>query len=146
MSRSHLMLLPVEDVHLDRGSLATLLAPAVANPTPDRLEAVIRSYAGHATLLVALEGGLSVGVIGLRPRPDGATEIGHIAVADGHRRRGIGRHMVGEVVRRGSFVTLVAETDAEAVDFYRHCGFDVTSLGEKYPGVERFRCTLRPQR
>lgn len=36
---------------------------------------------------------------------------------------------------------LDAETDADAVDFYRRCGFAVESLGERYPGVERFRCT-----
>lgn len=35
---------------------------------------------------------------------------------------------------------VIAETDDEAVDFYRNIGFEVHSLGEKYPGVERFRC------
>lgn len=35
---------------------------------------------------------------------------------------------------------LVAETDADAVGFYRHSGFEVMSLGEKYPGTERFSC------
>ena len=33
-----------------------------------------------------------------------------------------------------------AETDADAVGFYEQVGFTVTSLGESYPGVERFRC------
>lgn len=35
---------------------------------------------------------------------------------------------------------VIAETDEEAVNFYRSIGFEVYSLGEKYPGVERFRC------
>ena len=35
-----------------------------------------------------------------------------------------------------------AETDIEAVDFYKKIGFQTVSLGEKYPGVERFKCTL----
>lgn len=39
---------------------------------------------------------------------------------------------------------LSAETDAEAVGFYRSCGFTVRSLGEKYPGTERFLCERRP--
>jgi ribosomal protein S18 acetylase RimI-like enzyme len=38
--------------------------------------------------------------------------------------------------------TLEAETDSEALAFYRRIGFRVESLGEKYPGVERFRCVL----
>jgi hypothetical protein len=29
-----------------------------------------------------------------------------------------------------------------AVNFYRNIGFEITSLGEKYPGVERFQCIL----
>ena len=31
----------------------------------------------------------------------------------------------------------------DAVEFYRKLGFSIESLGEKYPGVERFRCTLQ---
>jgi ribosomal protein S18 acetylase RimI-like enzyme len=35
-----------------------------------------------------------------------------------------------------------AETDEEAVEFYRNIGFSIQSLGEKYPGVDRFKCTF----
>jgi ribosomal protein S18 acetylase RimI-like enzyme len=38
---------------------------------------------------------------------------------------------------------LTAETDTEAVGFYRALGFTATSLGEKYLGVERFACSFR---
>jgi hypothetical protein len=34
----------------------------------------------------------------------------------------------------------LAETDADAVGFYRRCGLAVTSLGERFAGIERFRC------
>lgn len=37
---------------------------------------------------------------------------------------------------------IVAETDRSALGFYLALGFGVTSLGEKYPGVERFRVRL----
>jgi len=37
---------------------------------------------------------------------------------------------------------LEAETDAEAVKFYKKMGFQIQSLGEKYPGIERFHCYL----
>lgn len=36
------------------------------------------------------------------------------------------------------YPSIVAETDYEAVDFYRRYVFFITSLGEKYPDVERF--------
>ena len=38
---------------------------------------------------------------------------------------------------------ITAETDRDAVEFYWSSGFKVTSLGEKYPGVERFLCELK---
>ena len=38
---------------------------------------------------------------------------------------------------------VIAETDKEAVIFYENYGFKITSLGEKYPGVERFQCILK---
>lgn len=35
------------------------------------------------------------------------------------------------------------ETDKEAVVFYRNYGSKITSLGEKYPGVERFLGSIK---
>lgn len=35
-----------------------------------------------------------------------------------------------------------AETDEDAVGFYVACGFSVTALGEKHPGVNRYRVEL----
>lgn len=32
---------------------------------------------------------------------------------------------------------ITAETDHDAIAFYRRYGFEIQSLGEKYPGVER---------
>lgn len=39
---------------------------------------------------------------------------------------------------------LRAETDGDAVGFYRACGFSVVSLDEKYPGCVRYLCRLIP--
>ena len=66
----------------------------------------------------------------------------HIAVLAASRRRGIGSALVSHVFDRFNLDELVAETDADAVGFYERRGFAVHSLGEKYPGVERFRCTF----
>lgn len=48
--------------------------------------------------------------------------------------------MIEQVVQDEGLCELEAETDLEAVDFYRKCGFTVATLGEKYPGVQRFSC------
>ena len=46
-----------------------------------------------------------------------------------------------------AFFDADAETHIDAVPFYRQCGFEVESLGELWPGVERFACRWRaPER
>lgn len=48
--------------------------------------------------------------------------------------------MVNEFIKTKKIVRIKAETDKDAVGFYKKNGFSITSLGEKYPGVERFEC------
>ncbi|MDN9012761.1 GNAT family N-acetyltransferase [Brevibacillus laterosporus] len=87
-----------------------------------------------------LEGEI-VGCIGIEMISDKECEIKHIAVSSGQRGKGIGSKMINYV--SDTYSVIYAETDHDAVDFYRNYGFEVTSLGEKYPGVERFLCTFR---
>ena len=87
--------------------------------------------------------GVLVGVIGVEPTSGRAGEIRHIATAEGHRRLGVGRRMIELAAERHGLVVVEAETDLGAVGFYEACGFEVVSLGELYPGTERFRCVRR---
>ncbi|PGU39375.1 GNAT family N-acetyltransferase [Bacillus cereus] len=68
--------------------------------------------------------------------------ICHIAVVPQYRYKGIALQMIKEVLRIHQLTYVEAETDKEAVEFYKKIGFQVKSLGEKYPGVERFQCYL----
>ncbi|MFD1861341.1 GNAT family N-acetyltransferase [Planococcus chinensis] len=86
------------------------------------------------------EGGRLAGCIGIECLHPQALEIKHIAVAPTQRGRGIGKALVKAVRKELTPNVIVAETDGEAVGFYRSLGFEIRSLGEKYPGVERFRC------
>jgi len=80
------------------------------------------------------------GLIGLRLLPGDEAEIRHIVVAQENRHSGIGRQLVFRVRSLLKLSKLTAETDSDAVGFYRKLGFQVTSLGESYPTRERFRC------
>ncbi|NGP44961.1 GNAT family N-acetyltransferase [Bacillaceae bacterium SIJ1] len=71
-------------------------------------------------------------------------EIKHIAVAPEERGEGIGSKMIEWIALKDDVDVIVAQTDQGAVRFYEACGFTSTSLGEQYPGTERFRCTLTP--
>lgn len=121
-----------------------LLALAVWPATRERAANVYQStYAASGSVLYThQEKGDVDGVLGVRRTGPSAAEILHIAVAPSQRQKGIGRSMVEDLLAMEGLRDLVAETDSEAVGFYRRCGFIVRSLGEKYPGVERFLCTL----
>ena len=68
--------------------------------------------------------------------------IRHIAVLPSRRGQGIGRDLIDAAVAGLDLHSVTAETDGEAVGFYRRCGFTVRSLGERYRGTERFACAL----
>ncbi|WP_235473679.1 hypothetical protein [Lysinibacillus macroides] len=50
--------------------------------------------------------------------------------------------MIDFINDKYALLVIAAETDKDAVDFYKKYGFKVSSLGEKYLGVERFTCVL----
>ncbi|MEK5530257.1 GNAT family N-acetyltransferase [Viridibacillus sp. FSL H7-0596] len=82
------------------------------------------------------------GCIGIEFLSPKCCEIKHIAVSPNHRGIGIGSKMISFILEKYSLSFMFAETDKDAVNFYKNYGFKITSLGEKYPGVERFRCIL----
>lgn len=83
-----------------------------------------------------------IGLIGIIQLPGSEAELKHIAVRSDYRNQGIGKEMLREYIRNNRIAKMTAETDMDAVHFYRKIGFEISSLGEKYPGVERFQCTL----
>ena len=89
-----------------------------------------------------LEGEI-VGCIGIEFSSIIECEIKHIAVSSVQRGKGIGSKMINYITEQYPIIS--AETDNDAVGFYRDFGFDITSLGEKYPDVERFLCKYKKQ-
>ena len=82
-----------------------------------------------------------VGIIGFRLNEAREMTLTHLAVEPESRGVGFGRGIMLEIIEEVKPVRIVAETDEDAVEFYRNIGFVISSLGEKYPGVERFQCT-----
>ncbi len=120
-----------------------LLAHATFTATADHLNWLLTDlYTESAVSLYGwMDNGAITGLIGIRQTAPQVAEILHVAVAEGHRLQGVGRCMVEAVIDHHQLAQLIAETDQDAVDFYRRTGFAVTSLGHLYPGVERFLCT-----
>lgn len=81
-----------------------------------------------------------IGCIGIELTAENSCEIKQIAVSPFERGRGIGKRMIDFICEKHTLSLISAETDLDAVNFYKKSGFTITSLGEKYPGVERFWC------
>lgn len=111
-------------------------------PDPEQLERTLDQYRTLESLeLYGLESdGELIGLVGFEMDEEGHLQIRHLSVHPEERGKGFGRGLLLELIERKDPAVLTAETDDEAVDFYRNVGFEVTSLGETYPGTERFRC------
>jgi predicted GNAT family N-acyltransferase len=72
----------------------------------------------------------------------GAIGLCYVSGSPDERGSGYGRGIILETLEKEKPKVVFAETDEEAVEFYRNIGFSIQSLGEKYPGVERFKCTF----
>ncbi|NOT28370.1 MAG: GNAT family N-acetyltransferase [Acidobacteria bacterium] len=97
---------------------------------PD-LKDIATSYA-NAVFLIACEDDGIVGTGALVPRHSGVAEIVRMSVIPSHRRRGIGRRILNELLRRAeamSVRTVVLETTQtwhEVIEFYLAHGFAIT--------------------
>lgn len=85
--------------------------------------------------------GVTAGMLGVKFQSAHEAVLLHAAVQQSYQGAGIGRRMIRTFLEHFPDVRrLEAETDRDAVGFYRALGFEIESLGEKYQGVERFRC------
>jgi ribosomal protein S18 acetylase RimI-like enzyme len=119
---------------------ATILADATGEGTADAGQAAIDAAraGGENRVFAGLLNGDLVGVYTLK-RDGMANEVAHIAVARDHRRRGIGRALLQDALRRSGRRPLVAETDEEGLGFYKACGFKMVGRRKQPDGAFRYR-------
>ena len=118
--------------------------PCMYMPTMEKYEKKIEAYLQEEAvgIFTCTQGGAVVGMIA--GRFDGKTgmEILGIAVSTAARKRGIGSYMIECLTDAYALCTVTAETDDDAVGFYRKCGFCITEYTEDYDGkpVTRYHC------
>jgi len=119
---------------------AAILADATGAGTPEAAQAVLDEAraGGQDRVFGALLKGELVAAYALR-RDGMANEIAIIGVAGGHRRRGIGRMLLQDALRRSGRRPLVAETDEEGLAFYKACGFKLVGRRKHPSGTFRYR-------
>ena len=85
-----------------------------------------------------------VGMLVLKKEVDKAEIVG-IAVSSNYRRQGIARQMLQHAITEENLQAVFAQTDDDAVGFYRKCGFAAKEENIEYPdGVcVRYNCELK---
>ena len=127
---------------LSDSAVLNLLAPSVFNPTPQRLNDRAEKYSTDKNIFVyaCKTGGVYVGIIIFKTEPATA-EILDIAVKSEYRGYGIARKLIDFILNQFAADCITAETDDEAVEFYKKCGFAVTPTGQ-IDGTRRYFCKL----
>lgn len=127
-----------------------LYAPCLYQPTYAGYRERMRGYLAAPGVVVGVGrvGGEPVAMLTLaREALEAVGVIIGIAVAPAWRRQGIGRRLLAWALEIERLSILRAETDAEAVGFYRRPGFAVTRAVKQYPdgAAVRYECVLARQ-
>lgn len=123
--------------------LPTVIAPSIGNSTSDeKMQKILGGYEEPGHYLVgSFEANRLIGVVGLEIQ--GKTGIiKHIAVLPTYRLQGIGKALIKHVIDHFFLKTLHAETDEDAVDFYRKLKFACQPFEGLYG--KRYQCNYRP--
>ncbi len=122
-------------------------AGCMYRPTAERFTQVANDLKNRrgVSIFACLDAGKVQGIIAVEEAGRKTAVILGIAVDAAFRRNGIGRRLIAGTAARLDLGMLTAETDDDAVCFYRRCGFQTVTF-EKTFGHEvcrRYRCTLR---
>lgn len=119
---------------------ATILAEATGENTPEAAQAVMdRTRNAGADRVIG--GWLNDELIGAYTieRDGMANQVTTLAVTSDHRRKGFGKTMLLDALRRSGRRPLTAETDEESLGFYKACGFKMVGRRKHPSGVFRYR-------
>lgn len=124
----------------DQEEIINLLAECMY-PDEERVKKEYERYKNNQRriLLGSIENEKLVGIIGVIWLSELDVELKHIVIAASNRRQGLGKKMIEEFIEENFIRRIEVETDKNAVNFYKKIGFNITRLGEQYPGVERFK-------
>ena len=120
-----------------------IVSQSVYQPADEKLNRLMGRWEADADVFAyaAIENGLARCVLILERKSGGAFEILNVATDQSQRGQGFASHLISFAQGVLHCETIVAETDDDAVGFYRKYGFNIESLGEKYPGTVRYLCT-----
>lgn len=112
---------------LTNEDILELLAPSVFNPTPERLLTRAKKYQvdNKTSVFAYADNGEYTGIIVFKTE-DNTAEILDIAVIPEYQGQGIGSKLIDFIFNSFKVDNITAETDGDAIGFYKKYGFTVT--------------------
>lgn len=129
----------IKSVNLDDAMLPSVIYGAIGNPSENKVLEVIGSYKNpDHEIIGAFIGDILVGALGFCKTSEVIT-ICHISILKGYQRQGIGTLLLDKVKKSYERCRIIAETDAESIDFYVKSGFTCHGFKGSY-GNLRYKC------
>lgn len=125
---------------LSASAILHLLAPSVFNPTPERLLIRAKKYQADdkSKVYAYSENGEYKGIIVFKIKEQTA-EIMDIAVKPEYQGNGIGSMLIDYIFSKFAVSKITAETDDDAIGFYKKYGFTVTDTKVNHD-TKRYVC------
>ncbi len=117
-----------------------LLAPSVYNPTEERLLNRAKKYQENenANIYAYKENSKYKGIVVFKTQNNSATIL-DIAIKPEHQGQGIGSKLIDFIFNNFNVHSITAETDDDAIGFYKRYGFAVAKTETKF-NTKRYIC------
>ena len=124
--------------------ILTVIAQSQYKPTKEKLISLMTAYESDTDIFAFAnyDKDFVSSVIILKRQRNYEFEILSIATDTAYQNQGIASKLISFVSTNLKCRVIEAETDDDAVEFYRKYGFRIISLGEKYPNTVRYLCIL----
>lgn len=133
--------------HIYNPMILKIMAASFFDPTPEKMAAKAEDFRQNESwrLFAWVANGEILGVCGIELYSD-YIEILNIAVAEHSRHSGVGRAMI-ETLKAKYDMAIKAETDDDAIGFYKKCGFETTEIYKQCGDnpFRRWNCILPAQ-
>ena len=123
----------------------SIYAPCMYQPKYEDFVAQMEEYLGDPSvkIFVCENEGEKAGILVMKE--DGSeAEILGIAVRKDQRKKGLGKEMIYQVMEAAGLKKITAQTDDDAIGFYRSSGFEAERVVIEYPdgSTVRYNCVL----
>lgn len=124
-------------------ALLNILSPSIFNPTLERVRNRAEAYQQNekANIYAYVEEEKYLGVVVFEMKEDSATIL-DIAVDTKHQHKGIGSRLIDFIFEEFHATCVYAETDDDAIGFYKKYGFTVYGTYFKFDTM-RYQCVCK---